>query len=75
MRRAQRTSTTPKLLRLIVEGRLDPTAFATHRFELGEAMDAYDVFADAATTNALKVVLGAQPVRLEPGRAPAVATA
>jgi len=69
------TSTTPKLLRLIAEGRLDPTAFATHRFELGEAMEAYDVFADAATTNALKVILGAQPVLLEPGRAPAVATA
>jgi alcohol dehydrogenase len=69
------TSTTPKLLRLIAEGRLDPTAFATHRFELDEAMEAYDVFADAATTNALKVVLSAQPVHLEAGRAASVATA
>jgi alcohol dehydrogenase len=69
------TSTTPKLLRLIAEGRLDPTAFATHRFELGEAMEAYDVFADAAGTNALKVVLSAHPVHLEAGRTPAVATA
>jgi alcohol dehydrogenase len=69
------TSTTPKLLRLIAEGRLDPTAFATHRFELDEAMEAYDVFADAASTNALKVVLSAHPVHLEAGRPAAVATA
>ena len=69
------TSTTPKLLRLIAEGRLDPTAFATHRFELDEAMEAYDVFADAATTNALKVVLAAHPVHLEAGLPAAVAAA
>ena len=42
------TFTTPKLLKLIAEGRLDPTPFATHRFALGETMEAYDVFADAA---------------------------
>ena len=69
------TSTTPKLLRLIAEGRLDPTPFATHRFTLDEAMEAYDVFADAAATNALKVVLSAHPVRLEAGRPAEVATA
>ena len=69
------TSTTPKLLRLIAEGRLDPTPFATHRFTLDEAMEAYDVFADAATTDALKVVLSAHPVRLEAGRPAEVATA
>ena len=69
------TSTTPKLLRLIAEGRLDPTAFATHRFELDEAMEAYDVFADAAATNALKVVLAAHPVHLEAGRPAVAATA
>jgi alcohol dehydrogenase len=69
------TSTTPKLLRLIAEGRLDPAAFATHRFELDETMEAYDVFADAAATNALKVVLSAHPVRLEAARPAAAATA
>jgi hypothetical protein len=31
--------------------------FATHRFALGDTMDAYDTFADAANTHALKVVL------------------
>jgi alcohol dehydrogenase len=55
------TFTTPKLLKLIASGRLDPTVFATHRFSLDETMDAYDVFGAAAETNALKVVLeGAQ---------------
>ena len=58
------TSTTPQLLKLIADGRLDPTPFATHRFELGEAEEAYDTFADAAATNALKVVLSAHPVHL-----------
>ena len=51
------TSSTPTLLKLVSEGRLDPTGFATHRFELNKIMDAYDVFADAANTNAMKVVL------------------
>jgi alcohol dehydrogenase len=69
------TYTTPKLLRLIAEGRLDPTPFATHRFELGEAEQAYDTFADAAATHALKVVLSAHPSRLEPAVAEAVVSA
>jgi len=56
------TNTTPRLLKLIAEGRLDATPFATHRFPLGETMAAYDVFGDAANTNALKVVLEATPV-------------
>jgi alcohol dehydrogenase len=59
------TFTTPKLMSLIAEGRLDATPFATHRFALGESMAAYDTFADAANTHALKVVLVAEPV--EPG--------
>ncbi len=46
-----------QLMRLISSGRLDPSLFATHRFELGDTMAAYDVFADAANSGALKVVL------------------
>ena len=58
------TSTTPRLLELIAEGRLDPTPFATHRFGLGDTLSAYETFAAAAETNALKVVLeGEQVVR------------
>src|SRR6266568_2725808 len=56
------TNTTPKLLKLIEGGRLDPTTFATHHFALAEAEQAYDVFAAAADTHALKVVLTAVPV-------------
>jgi alcohol dehydrogenase len=63
------TFTTPRLLELIAAGRLDPTPFATHRFDLDETMEAYDVFGDAANTNALKVVLSAQPVELDAPKA------
>ena len=51
------TFSTPQLLKLVASGRLDPTVFATHRFALGDTMEAYDVFGDAARTGALKVVL------------------
>ena len=56
------TNTTARLLKLIAEGRLDPLPFATHRFPLAEVMAAYDTFAAAAETDALKVVLEAEPV-------------
>ena len=56
------TFTTPRLLKLIAEGRLDATLFATHRFPLDDTMAAYDTFAAAAETDALKVVLEASPV-------------
>ncbi len=57
------TFSTPQLLKLVASGRLDPTLFATHRFPLGDTMDAYDVFADASRSGALKVVLeGAERV-------------
>jgi alcohol dehydrogenase len=69
------TFTTPKLLRLIADGRLDPTPFATHRFELDEMTEAYDTFSDAATTNALKVVLSGHPVHLQAGKEVVGATA
>jgi alcohol dehydrogenase len=51
------TYTIPRLMKLVSSGRLDPTIFATHHFALGETMSAYDTFADAASTKALKVVL------------------
>jgi Threonine dehydrogenase and related Zn-dependent dehydrogenases len=38
------TTTTPKLLKLIEAGRLDPTPFATHHFALDDVEEAYDVF-------------------------------
>jgi alcohol dehydrogenase len=61
------TYSTPKLMQLIAAGRLDPRVFATHRFDLDEMTEAYDTFADAASTNALKVVLKGHPVHLFEG--------
>lgn len=69
------TFTTPQLMRLIAERRLDPTPFATHRFALSQTEDAYDVFAAAADTHALKIVLTAEPVPMLPEHAEAVHTA
>jgi alcohol dehydrogenase len=51
------TRTIPQLMKLVASGRLDPTVFATHHVALGDTMAAYDTFADAANTGALKVVL------------------
>jgi alcohol dehydrogenase len=69
------TFTTPRLLELIANARLDPTPFATHHFPLDETMSAYDTFAAAAETHALKVVLEAEPVETPAHRELATATA
>jgi len=50
------TRTTPLLLRLLGDGKLDVSSLCTHRFGLDEMQDAYDVFARAGETGALKVV-------------------
>ncbi len=50
---------TDTLLKLIGHGHLDVTPMVTHRFALGDIMNAYDVFSNAADTGALKVVLKA----------------
>jgi alcohol dehydrogenase len=62
------TFTTPRLLQLIAAGRLDPTLFATHRFALEETLAAYETFAAAAETNALKVVLEGEYAVRDAGR-------
>jgi alcohol dehydrogenase len=51
------TYSTPRLLDMLVAGQLDLGHMVTHRFGLDDFMQAYDVFADAAHTGALKVVL------------------
>ncbi len=51
------TSTTPTLLRLVTSGQLDAGRFVTHHFGLDQFEEAYDVFARAGDTGALKVVL------------------
>jgi alcohol dehydrogenase len=51
------TYSTPQLLELIAQGRIDPKPFITHRFRLDEFMDAYDQFSRPQETGALKAVL------------------
>jgi threonine dehydrogenase-like Zn-dependent dehydrogenase len=54
-------------------GRLDPTKFTTHQFPMADVMSAYDVFADAANTKALKVVLQSDGSAMERATKMAVA--
>jgi alcohol dehydrogenase len=51
------TYSTPTLLKLLRGHQLDAGRFVTHHFALDQIVDAYDVFANAADTGALKVVL------------------
>jgi alcohol dehydrogenase len=51
------TFSIPTLLRLIIAGQVDARRFVTHRFALDDMMAGYDIFARAADTGALKVVL------------------
>ena len=53
------TATTPMLLRTVQSGKIDPKKLITHRFKLDRILDAYDTFARAASTQALKVVIEA----------------
>ena len=50
-------TSTPMLLQLVASGRLDPERFVSHRFTFDAILDAYDTFAHAAQTQALKVVI------------------
>ena len=54
------TVTTPLLLKLVQTGKLRPAGLVSHRFGLDDIMQAYDTFADAARTSALKVILKAR---------------
>jgi alcohol dehydrogenase len=51
------TSTTPQLLRLVSNGQLNPAPMVTHTFGLDDMITAYDVFARAGETGALKVLM------------------
>lgn len=51
------TSSTAMLLRSVQTGRLAPQRLVTHRFELERILAAYDTFARAASTKALKVIV------------------
>ena len=51
------TYSTPTLMRLLTSKQIDAQRFVTHRFGFDEFLHAYDVFANAAETGALKVIL------------------
>jgi alcohol dehydrogenase len=51
------TATTPMLLKIVGSGKLQPAKLVTHRFALGDVMQAYDTFGNAAKEGALKVIL------------------
>ncbi len=51
------TYSTPTLLRLVSARQIESARFVSHHFGLRQMLEAYDVFAHAADTGALKVVL------------------
>ena len=53
------TATTPMLLKMLQSKKIDPTRLITHHFTLEQMLDAYDTFARAAETQALKVIIAA----------------
>jgi alcohol dehydrogenase len=53
------TVSTPMLLKTLCSHKLDPKPLITHRFKLDKILDAYETFAHAAETHALKVLIDA----------------
>ena len=51
------TYSTATLLNLVKSSQVDPSKFITHHFRFDEFLDAYDTFARAGDTGALKVVI------------------
>ena len=53
------TASTPTLLGILRSHKIDPKLLITHRFRLDGILEAYDTFANAAKTKALKVLIEA----------------
>jgi alcohol dehydrogenase len=53
------TASTPMLLKTLCSHKLDPKPLITHRFRFDQILDAYETFAQAARTQALKVIIEA----------------
>jgi alcohol dehydrogenase len=47
------------LLNILWSHKIDPKLLITHRFKLDRILDAYETFAHAADTRALKVIIEA----------------
>ena len=53
------TVTIPMLFKTVRSRKIDPKLLITHRFKLDHILDAYETFANAAKTKALKVIIEA----------------
>lgn len=53
------TVSTPMLLKSVQSKKIDPAKLITHHFKLDQILDAYETFANAADTKALKVIIEA----------------
>jgi alcohol dehydrogenase len=53
------TATTPTLLKMVLNKRIDPRPMITHRFPLSRILEAYDTFENASHSRALKVIIEA----------------
>jgi alcohol dehydrogenase len=53
------TVSTPMLLNSVRSRKIDPKLLITHRFKFDHILDAYEAFANAAKTHALKVIIEA----------------
>jgi alcohol dehydrogenase len=53
------TVSTPMLLKTVQSKKIDPAQLITHRFKLEDILEAYETFAHAADTKALKVIIEA----------------
>lgn len=51
------TACTPRLLKMVQAGKLNPAALVTHHFKLSQIVAAYDTFGNAASNHALKVII------------------
>ncbi len=51
------TVSTPMLLNILKSGKIDPKLLITHRFKFADILKAYDTFANAADSKALKVLI------------------
>ena len=53
------TNTIPVLMRVVESGGVEPEGLVTHRFKLDEIEKAYEIFTEAATSKAIKMLLTA----------------
>ena len=51
------TTTTPTLLKMVSSKKIDPTVLISHHFDFEDILEAYDTFAEASKTQAIKMII------------------